>query len=229
MSVVKILVVVIVTTVVTLLCIRSGQAMAKTPVPAGTVYHTKEGSARDAAGQLLVVTTTNGPSSEIPSKDPSEAQTEFPDQLSALPSNDSVEVQTKFPDQPPDGPSNDSMGVRSTFPDPPLEASPNVTEGHASKNTRANGSVLQHSQATSRSLNTDAVHDFFAAGPSISRTGHFGKRPSYTADLDRGMSVDDDHAGEEGVAVVNTPVFHLNRYDNVFVHPRVESVWVTDI
>lgn len=61
MNTVKLLAIVVVTVAVTLLCIRSGQAMAKTLAPAGATVHSPPGGDPEVAGphKLLAITANN--------------------------------------------------------------------------------------------------------------------------------------------------------------------------
>lgn len=211
MSIVKILAIVIVTVAVTLLCIRSGQAMIKSSVPTGTVYHTTDGLTRDTGKLLAVTTIVDNVTSDEPAL---ESQTTHPNRPP-------TETQTTFPNSSPEVSAtilNKTVGVHIKFTSPLSEVFQNVTKEQIPLN-RSNTDL--HIQATSRSLNTGSILDHLTVRPSVSRShspivvvrGKHVKRlhgPSYMANHDASISIDDDVTNEDD-AMNDTPVFQMTR------------------
>lgn len=212
MNAVKLLAIATVTVAVTLLCIRSGQAMAKSSASAGTVYHSTDGI-QEARSKLLTATKASTMTSTVNTTMNTTASAAF----SIAESTTDIAL-------------NDSGTIFTT----PVATKITVDlNGPAMNGTRdAEEREQTPKNATSRALVEGKGHQNRSSrsrSPSIVVRGkliktithpidHYGENPDAVAvDDDSDGEEDNDHAdNNDADIVVDTEVYRANRYKLVF-------------
>jgi len=157
MNAFKLLVIVIVTGVVTLLGIRSGQAMTKSPVPPGTVYYTTDSKpGTHDRDKLLTVTTT---STALTSSDSTIINTNTTNINDSITATFAASINVTTIDPIPIYEWNETLAIGTG------DSTPTVTE----EKTAKNHTIVEHAQVISRSLNNRVNYNDLFGHPPNSR------------------------------------------------------------
>lgn len=222
MNAIKLLAIITVTAAVTLLCIRSGQAMAKNLVPAETVYHPTDGKP-EFHGKLLTVTTASTMTSTVASSTNNSSYIHF---NTSKTTNPIVKTMTFNDESTTTVALNVSETVFRTA------VVPNVTKNYSEYGTNLTVHSGEREQTfkniTSRALIGGVRHEDRSSRSRTSpieirgklikniphQTDRYGENSMAVA-VDDDVEKEDDNDGikKETNIKVDTEVYHAKRYD----------------